>query len=139
MTIAVTAGNSSGTRTAVATPSGVVAALPPVATHPPALRRSRTYIWGYSGSTDSFRSQNTIFAADLRRLGVAHETKRGQRPTSDRRPPIADATRIIDRDDGTRHPSADGPGPPTGAAPSPRFRGLRCAQGDDRPAHVTGM
>ena len=37
VTIAVTAGNSSGTTTAVATASGVVAALPPVATHAPAL------------------------------------------------------------------------------------------------------
>ncbi|MGZ4166532.1 MAG: hypothetical protein ACXVFO_08000 [Solirubrobacteraceae bacterium] len=37
VTIAVTAGNSSGTTTAVATPSGVVAALPPAATHAPAL------------------------------------------------------------------------------------------------------
>ncbi|HEY2319666.1 MAG TPA: hypothetical protein VGH67_15270 [Solirubrobacteraceae bacterium] len=37
VTTAVSAANSSGTTTAVATPSGVVAALPPAATHAPAL------------------------------------------------------------------------------------------------------
>lgn len=38
----------------------------------PALRRNVSYIWAYSGTTDSFHRQNAAFAAELRRAGVAH-------------------------------------------------------------------
>jgi enterochelin esterase-like enzyme len=37
-----------------------------------ALRRARTYVWSYSGSTDALRTQNAQFAAELGRFGVAH-------------------------------------------------------------------
>jgi S-formylglutathione hydrolase FrmB len=45
------------------------ALLPKVA---PALRRNRTYLWLYSGTTDRLRPQNTRFAERLDRLGIQH-------------------------------------------------------------------
>ena len=38
----------------------------------PALRRTGTYFWFYSGSGDPLLGQNRQFAADLRRLGLPH-------------------------------------------------------------------
>ena len=38
----------------------------------PALRRARTYVWFYSGTTDRLRRQNEAFAAALGRAGIAH-------------------------------------------------------------------
>ena len=46
-----------------------LATLPHVAA---ALRRAGTYIWVYSGTTDSFRNQNAAFIRELGRAGVAH-------------------------------------------------------------------
>jgi enterochelin esterase-like enzyme len=46
-----------------------LAELPQVAA---ALRRSHTYVWFYSGSTDRLRHQNAAFAAELARLDVPH-------------------------------------------------------------------
>lgn len=43
--------------------------LPRVAS---ALRRARTFVWAYSGSSDSFRGQNAQFADELARFGLAH-------------------------------------------------------------------
>jgi len=40
-----------------------------------ALRESGTYVWGYSGTTDSFRSQDAEFAAALARHGIPHRFK----------------------------------------------------------------
>jgi len=37
-----------------------------------ALRQAKTYVWAYSGTTDSFRAQNAAFAAELARAGVVH-------------------------------------------------------------------
>lgn len=37
-----------------------------------ALRRSRTFIWFYSGRNDKLRFQNASFAAELTRTGIAH-------------------------------------------------------------------
>jgi enterochelin esterase-like enzyme len=37
-----------------------------------ALRRAGTYIWFYSGSTDTLRSQNAQFAVALTRAGIPH-------------------------------------------------------------------
>ena len=37
-----------------------------------ALRQAKTYVWAYSGTTDSFRAQNAAFAAELARSGVVH-------------------------------------------------------------------
>jgi enterochelin esterase-like enzyme len=39
------------------------------------LRASRTYVWGYSGTTDSFRAQNADFARALARVGIPHRFK----------------------------------------------------------------
>jgi len=36
------------------------------------LRRSHTYVWLYSGTTDSFRDQNAAFARELEHDGIAH-------------------------------------------------------------------
>lgn len=36
----------------------------------PALRRARTFVWFYSGTSDPLRGQNRAFAAELRRAGV---------------------------------------------------------------------
>jgi enterochelin esterase-like enzyme len=36
------------------------------------LRRNHTYVWAYSGTTDSFRAQNAAFAEALARAGVSH-------------------------------------------------------------------
>jgi len=38
----------------------------------PALRRARTYVWFYSGTTDRLRHQNEAFAAALGHAGIAH-------------------------------------------------------------------
>jgi enterochelin esterase-like enzyme len=38
----------------------------------PALRRSHTYLWFYSGTDDRFRSQNAAFASALGRADLAH-------------------------------------------------------------------
>ena len=38
----------------------------------PALRRTHTFVWAYSGTDDRFRSQNQAFASALRRAGIAH-------------------------------------------------------------------
>jgi enterochelin esterase-like enzyme len=38
----------------------------------PALRRSHTYVWFYSGSTDRLRRQNTAFSAALGHYGIPH-------------------------------------------------------------------
>jgi enterochelin esterase-like enzyme len=38
----------------------------------PVLRRTHTYVWFYSGTTDRLRGQNKDFAAELARLGIAH-------------------------------------------------------------------
>jgi len=38
----------------------------------PALVRTHTFIWFYSGSDDHFESQNAHFAGELTRLGLAH-------------------------------------------------------------------
>jgi enterochelin esterase-like enzyme len=38
----------------------------------PALRRSGTYLWFYSGTDDRFRRQNAAFAAELARLHLRH-------------------------------------------------------------------
>ncbi|MHB8642930.1 MAG: alpha/beta hydrolase [Gaiellaceae bacterium] len=43
--------------------------LPRVA---PALRRAKTYIWVYSGTTDRLRQQNALFARALQRFGIRH-------------------------------------------------------------------
>jgi enterochelin esterase-like enzyme len=44
-----------------------------------ALRRTRTYVWVYSGTTDRLRRQNARFAHALQRLGIEHRyfTSRG--------------------------------------------------------------
>jgi len=39
----------------------------------PRLRAARTYIWFYCGSADEDAGQNRAFAAELARLGVAHD------------------------------------------------------------------
>jgi enterochelin esterase-like enzyme len=39
------------------------------------LRGAGTYVWAYSGTTDSFRSQNADFAAALLRAGIPHRFK----------------------------------------------------------------
>ena len=36
------------------------------------MRARHDYIWFYSGARDSLSAQNTAFAAELTRLGVAH-------------------------------------------------------------------
>jgi enterochelin esterase-like enzyme len=41
----------------------------------PSLRRDRTYVWAYSGTTDSFRTQNIAFASALAREGIPHRFK----------------------------------------------------------------
>jgi len=46
--------------------------LPRVA---PVLRRDRTYVWAYSGTTDSFRTQNAAFAEALNHAGIPHRFK----------------------------------------------------------------
>ena len=46
------------------------AELPKVAA---ALRRDRTYVWFYSGSTDPLRKQNTAFARELARYRIPHD------------------------------------------------------------------
>jgi enterochelin esterase-like enzyme len=38
----------------------------------PALRRTLTYVWFYTGSTDGLRRQNEAFARELERRGVPH-------------------------------------------------------------------
>lgn len=38
-----------------------------------ALRRARTYVWFYSGTTDRLRHQNEAFAAALGRAGIVHQ------------------------------------------------------------------
>jgi enterochelin esterase-like enzyme len=49
-----------------------LATLPAVAAR---LRDARTFVWGYSGTTDSFRAQNADFASALTREGIAHRFK----------------------------------------------------------------
>jgi enterochelin esterase-like enzyme len=36
------------------------------------LRRDHTYVWAYSGTTDSFRTQNAAFADELEHAGIPH-------------------------------------------------------------------
>jgi enterochelin esterase-like enzyme len=43
--------------------------LPRVA---PALRRARTFVWLYSGTTDGLRAENEAFVAELARAGIPH-------------------------------------------------------------------
>jgi enterochelin esterase-like enzyme len=53
----------------------LLAANSPLVTLPhaaAALRRDRTYVWGYSGTTDSFRGQNAEFVRELARAGIPH-------------------------------------------------------------------
>jgi len=53
----------------------LVAANSPLDTLPhvaSALRKARTFVWAYSGTTDSFRAENAAFAAELARAGVPH-------------------------------------------------------------------
>ena len=38
----------------------------------PALRRTHTYVWFYSGTTDRLRHQNLDFEAQLARVGIGH-------------------------------------------------------------------
>ncbi len=38
----------------------------------PALRRDGTFVWAYSGTTDSFHGQNAAFASALDRAGIPH-------------------------------------------------------------------
>jgi enterochelin esterase-like enzyme len=37
-----------------------------------ALRKAKTYVWAYSGTTDSFNDQNAAFAHELARAGIVH-------------------------------------------------------------------
>jgi enterochelin esterase-like enzyme len=37
-----------------------------------ALRRAHTFVWFYSGQSDTFRTENAAFAARLARAGIAH-------------------------------------------------------------------
>ena len=51
---------------------GANSPLDTLASAAPVLRRARTYVWFYSGTTDRLRHQNRDFAAALARAGVAH-------------------------------------------------------------------
>lgn len=57
-----------GSRALLAANSPLVT-LPHVAA---ALRRARTYVWAYSGTADSFHTENASFARELARAGISH-------------------------------------------------------------------